>query len=217
MRWSALGLRSHWLSATSTVTLWAAVTRKMQQSGVMFLPWAFAIEWVTLSNTLNKITFYLHRTARHICPSLSSAPVRWWAKPVWGPSGGPGREEWLSSVGHSVQRQLGDHGGHGSVQTAGPGLCQSCFPGMFPFMLIAIKIFFNICLSFIHKCIQDMVLSLGPVPTHLLCISRCKIPLCIINIGSSWHCMYTFYNTSYVLVHFYLLTWRKWVLPSYHS
>lgn len=46
MRCSALGLRSHWLSATSTVTLLAAATRKTQHFGVMYLLWVSTREWV---------------------------------------------------------------------------------------------------------------------------------------------------------------------------
>lgn len=71
----------------------------------------------------------LYRSGGHMYPSLSSASIKWRPQSLRGPCGGPGREEWLSGVGHGVQRQLGDHGGHGGVQTARLGLRQPRFPG----------------------------------------------------------------------------------------
>ena len=73
MRWSALGLRSPWLSATLTVSLWAAATRRTQPSSATFLPWVSRTKWVTQSTMYNKNRFRLCCTARHICLSLSSA------------------------------------------------------------------------------------------------------------------------------------------------
>lgn len=46
-----------------------------------------------------------------------------------GPRGGSDGEERFSGVGHGVQRGLGNHGGHGGLSPAGPGLCQQRLSG----------------------------------------------------------------------------------------
>lgn len=119
MSCSALGLKSHWLSATSTVTLLAAATRKTQQFGVMYPLWVSTSEWVPFFIIRKNINSW---TGKYICPSLSSASVKWWPQSLWGPRGGAGRKERLFGLGHCVQWQLGDNGGHGGLQAAWLGL-----------------------------------------------------------------------------------------------
>lgn len=62
-------------------------------------------------------------TGKPICLCLSSASVKWWPQSLRGPRWGAGREERLSGLGHCVQWQLGDNGGHGGLQAAWFGLC----------------------------------------------------------------------------------------------
>lgn len=59
---------------------------------------------------------------------LAAAPERK-QESLRGSRGGSDGQERLAGVGDGVQRGLGNHGGHGGVSAAGPGLCQQLFSG----------------------------------------------------------------------------------------
>lgn len=69
----------------------------------------------------------LFLTVARVLPP-AAAPA-WRQEPLRGPRGGSDGQERLAGVGDGVQRRLGNHGGHGGLSAAGPGLCQQLFPG----------------------------------------------------------------------------------------
>lgn len=60
---------------------------------------------------------------------LSTAAPERGPKPLRGPGGGAGGEEWVPRLGDGVWRELGHCGGHGGLPAAGPGVRQQRFPG----------------------------------------------------------------------------------------
>lgn len=63
-----------------------------------------------------------------VAPAPAAAPERR-QEPLRGPRGGSDGAQRLAAVGDGVQRRLGNHGGHGGVPAAGPGLRQQLFSG----------------------------------------------------------------------------------------